>query len=339
MVRQNIHIRRVILILLVLSGCQVATAQNLVPNSGFEEFDDCPDLPGQIGEAIGWFNVGGGCDYYNVCGSNGFSIPVNYSGGGYARTGDAYAQISVYAVPIINGREFAGVELTESLQANVNYRIEFYLSMMDSLNYAVRNVGAHLSAQPHPQNLMMLLSLEPQVSYNEDAFLDDKIGWMLISGTFTAQGGERYLAIGNFDDDANTDTISVPNGGNPNGNPPGYWDAAGYFIDDVSVVPDSIYLSNEELGIRNDELRVWPNPASDVVNLDFSALHAPLGMTIRVVDVLGRDVLEKILTSPNPSLQGGELLQWNVSQWPEGIYLITVTDEDGNRGVERLVVQ
>jgi hypothetical protein len=335
--RQDLNSIRITVCAIVLGICFNTGAQNLVPNPSFEEFDDCPFLPGQIEEANGWFNLYGSCDYYHECGSNGFSIPINRVGGGYARTGLAYGQFSAWSKVIENGREFMGVELLDSLSQGVPYRVTCYLSLMDSVNYAARNVGAHLSAQPHAQNLTTLLSLEPLISYEEANFLDDKLRWMEVSGTFTAQGGERYLAIGNFDDDANTDTISVPNGGNPNSNPPGYWDAAGYFIDDVSVVPDSIYLGNAELGIRNDELRVFPNPASDVVNLDFSATQAPLGMTTRVVDVLGRDV------TPSPCgyspLQGGEPLRWNVSQWPEGIYLITITDHEGNRNTERLVVQ
>ena len=45
------------------------------------------------------------------------------------------------------------------------------------------------------------------------------------------------------------------------------------------------------------------------------------------------------MTSPNPSFSGGELLRIDVSGWADGIYIVTVADDDGNRYSERLVVQ
>lgn len=76
------YIRVVMILVLILSVCWFTNAQNLVPNPSFEEFDDCPFLPGQIEEATGWFDIIGGCDYFHTCGSNGYGVPVNLAGGG-----------------------------------------------------------------------------------------------------------------------------------------------------------------------------------------------------------------------------------------------------------------
>jgi len=103
--------------------------------------------------------------------------------------------------------------LQEVLSPNVAYHVEFYLSLEDSLNYAVKNVGAYFSQEVPTQNLEMFLSLTPQISYEGAEFLTDKEGWMKISGSFVAVGGERYLTIGNFDDDENTDSLFVEGGG------------------------------------------------------------------------------------------------------------------------------
>ncbi|MGB1319238.1 MAG: hypothetical protein ACPG5W_13560, partial [Flavobacteriales bacterium] len=114
---------------------------------------------------------------------------------------------------------------------------------------------------PHQAGLSAFLALTPQVSYSDLAFLDDKIRWIKVSGSFVAEGGERYLAIGNFNNDSNTDTISVPNGGSLVNQPEGYWDEAGYFIDDVSVIPDSIYLGTNDFEEGKVKLNLYPNPA------------------------------------------------------------------------------
>src|SRR6516225_10171851 len=59
---------------------------------------------------------------------------------------------------------------------------------------------------------------------------------MLVIGGYVASGGENYLTLGNFSDDANT--IPVSAGGT------GPW--AYYYVDDVSVAPlDSGCCSNK----------------------------------------------------------------------------------------------
>src|SRR6185503_2656394 len=51
--------------------------------------------------------------------------------------------------------------------------------------------------------------------------------WTLISGTYTALGGERYLTLGHLKSDANTTYFSLPYGTM----------GAYYYYDDVSVTP------------------------------------------------------------------------------------------------------
>lgn len=312
--------------LLILLWCSGAVGQNLVPNPSFEVYANCPVTTGLIEWSYPWQNILGSCDYYHECGTNGFSIPINRGGGGYPRTGSAYGQFNAWS-KTLELREFMGVELMTSLHEGVTYRLRLFLSLQDSVNYAVRNVGAHFSTQPHPQDLTALLSLEPQVRYEGETFLDDKSSWMQVSGTFTAQGGERYLAIGNFDDDTHTDTMTVPNGGSLVNHPEGYWDVAGYFIDDVSVVPDSIYLSNEELGIRNDELEVYPNPATDRITVSLgTAAPQTNATTLAVTDMLGRRIYLQTLKQ----VQGDGAVAIEVSSWPSGVYVVQVMDGSGN---------
>jgi len=313
MVGKDLHILR-IGIMLILGGCKSSNAQNLVPNPSFEKFGNCPSFSGQIQEAFEWWNLNGSCDYYHECGTNGFGIPVNRGGGGYARTGQAYGQLTLYSPLVANGREFLGVELMEPLFDGTSYRVQFHLSLMDSLNYSVRNIGAHFSGQPHPQNLTALLSLEPQVRYEDDAFLDDKIRWMEVSGTFIAQGGERFLAIGNFDDDAHTDTISVPDGGTVVNHPEGYWDVAGYFIDDVSVIPDSIYLG---IGEQENVVSFYPNPATTSVTVEADKWQ---NMQIELYDATGRVVLRRVILSSKENIGVGHL--------PRGVY-VSVLKKNG----------
>ena len=47
----------------------------------------------------------------------------------------------------------------------------------------------------------------PQISYNLPQYLTDTVNWVLVSGSFQAQGGEKYITIGNFNKDSLTDTL------------------------------------------------------------------------------------------------------------------------------------
>lgn len=56
------------------------SAQNLVPNPSFEEYDTCPTNQQQIQHAIGWSAYRAMINYYNACASpisTDISVPAN----------------------------------------------------------------------------------------------------------------------------------------------------------------------------------------------------------------------------------------------------------------------
>lgn len=88
---------------------------------------------------------------------------------------------------------------------------------------------------------------------------------------------------------------------------------------------------NEQLPTSNEQYLVYPNPATDVLNVE--GLDPSTALRVTVVDFSGRE----ILTTPSPSLQGGEHMQLDVSGWAAGFYLLSVTDENGNVVSKRVV--
>lgn len=64
---------------------------------------------------------------------------------------------------------------------------------------------------------------------------------------------------------------------------------------------------------------VWPNPTTDVLNLDFSASQAPLEMM--VYDVSGKEILRFSQNSNQESI--------DVSGWSSGVYVLQGSNEDG----------
>ncbi len=219
---------------------------NLVPNPSFEIYTTCPDGGGgELNYAPPWYPpTAGSPDYFNQCnnssstfGANA-SVPANSNGYQYARTGVAYAGFSP-SIPDIEYREYIQAPLLSPLIVGKMYCVEFYVSLADSIKYAITEIGAYFSNGPIiNMGIASNLPYNPQVRSPVGVFLSDKNNWMKISGSFIANGGENYITIGNFKNDINTDTLST-NIWSANGETQSY-----YYIDDISVIYECDTVSN-----------------------------------------------------------------------------------------------
>ena len=212
-------------------------------------------------------------------------------------------------------REFKTSYLLAPLVEGVSYHVEFHVSMMDSAWYASRNIGVYFSENIPPSDLQGLLALEPQVRYEGTEFLTDKQGWMKVEGSFTAQGGERYLTIGNFDTDEETDTLFVHGGGVSPSHSEVYWSLAYYYIDGVSVIPDSIYLSTRDIE-QEARFNLYPNPATETLTIETESKQQ---QELQLFDATGRLVFEKRLISNREEIGVGHL--------PRGVYVAVLIKE------------
>ncbi|MBI1288572.1 MAG: T9SS type A sorting domain-containing protein [Flavobacteriales bacterium] len=334
MIRQ-MNFRSLLFPLLLLSTWQLRAQVNLIANGSFEETDPlipeyggipCPSSGGQIQIADGWAPAYGTVDYYSTCSNNtypNYGVPQNLLGFQDPRTGNAYGSFACYTTIWSNAREYLWRELESPLVANQRYYMEYYVSLSDSSNFAVSTLGAFFSSfDTRYLDREQFLTLEPQVEDTSEShpFLD-KDEWMKISGTFTASGGEQYVTIGKFRDEADDPLILQVANNNPD-----RWDEAMYLIDDVSLTRVG------DVGIEEPSasLGAYPNPCTDVLYLELPAAQFPLQIT--VMDVVGRS-METL-----HSVQGNRYAI-DVSAWPSGVYLLRGADEAGRRFSTRVVKQ
>lgn len=214
--------------------------QNLVPNPSFENYEICPldfsDLEGFVEDwvstdVLGWQATP---DYYNACNDDNCDVSVPYnrsSDYAPAHSGVAYAGLFTLYSPGKNRREYITVELTEPLVSGFVYNVSAYVQRIEGAAYDTP-VSLHLSEDFLEQISGNNIEIEPNVLESE--IISDTT-WQEISANYEAQGGERYLTIGNFRDDLDTPTEQ-----------PGAFPvecgslfkvaAAYYFIDDISVL-------------------------------------------------------------------------------------------------------
>jgi gliding motility-associated-like protein len=216
---------------------------NLVPNYSFEAMDTFCNS-GSIDGTPPWLSPSGGSpECFKTCAilQPNYLVPQNIWGFQWSLTGIGYAGFGVYVnqPPWSNYREYIQVKLIDSLVITKKYAVSFFVSLMDSSNYGTDDIGAYFSDTAIFKNISdysPFTIYTPQITNLQGNFLTDKENWIKISGIYISHGGEQYLTIGNFYDDANTDTIIVSGGSLSQ------MKESGYYIDDVSVtlIPDTI---------------------------------------------------------------------------------------------------
>lgn len=239
-----------------------------------------------------WGNALGTCDYFNVCSNQAwpnFGVPQNMYGYQMADDGDAYAMLASYTPVFENAREYLWQELPQVLRGGQGYRLSFRVSLKDSANFAINNIGGLLTKDDTRYwEKADFFEAEPQVESDPLTLLDDKEGWMTVAGSFVAEGGEKYLTIGTFkrDDELWFERVDsfpqiVYN-----------WESSSYYIDVVELYEDN------SIGIEESPLvssNVYPNPVSDGwVTLEYS-LASGRELRLLMTDMLGRTVRDMTL--------------------------------------------
>jgi gliding motility-associated-like protein len=226
-------------ICLVLFYYSLLAQLNLVPNGDFETKTTCNIGFGDIAVAVPWLQPTlGTSDYFNSCVLFGgdLSVPFNHFGYQFPHSGDGYAGIGLFGITPVappNGREYIQVPLTKKLTFK-KYYVEFYTNLSNrplfqASNVAINSIGAYLSDSAISSATDFNFNFVPQIQSNPNIFLQDTLNWMKISGIYQAHGGEQFLTIGNFNNDLNTDTMTILTGTNP------LVFASYYYFDDVSI--------------------------------------------------------------------------------------------------------
>ena len=250
----------------------VCAAQNLVPNPSFENYISCPTGNGNIYQCTNWKNFGNSPDCFNACAPvpDIANVPHAFTGYQYAHTGVGMAGIVTWLNPTTgpdgpNYREFIGTHLLSQLIIGQKYYFSFYTNYSGYLKswkeVSANKIGLRFCTVP--SDSLHTCSINNLAHLFTDSILKDTVNWIRLSGSFIADSAYNYVALGNFFDDAHTDTLSF--GGAPFGGECSY-----YYIDDVCVSTDSIYNQTWAGvgGLNNkNQISIYPNPAFDILNI------------------------------------------------------------------------
>lgn len=228
-----------LLLLPILNG---KAQGNLVPNHSFEDTISCPYSPANFAAVANWFNPTIATpDYYNVCSTLGAGVPQNDWGYQEAQEGNAYAGFGTYWEGENNYREYIAIELNTALEAGKRYYWCMFVSALDSVEYFSNNIGISLT-KSIVSNVNTESLLNIPIYGNHDELVDDYLTWVSIGGTFIADGGEKFLYIGNFYNDNDTDVVKYQI--NDTGGPGAYYYADNIYLGQFPCVEPSLEIPN-----------------------------------------------------------------------------------------------
>lgn len=202
-------------------------AQNLVPNGDFElhRMHTFISLLNSLENIKYWTTPNKtNPDYHNG--------DVNFVGRQKPHSGYYYVGVGMSSKSIsspIDFVEYISIRLNKSLKSGQVYCISMFVSRSDKTQFAANGLDYFLSPNSIKSKGSGFFSLVDYktFAYAGDSILRSKKDWMYVCSYFVAQGNERYLTIGYFNQ--NTKLYKIDKG------KANYIDTY-YYIDDVSLV-------------------------------------------------------------------------------------------------------
>jgi len=311
-----------ILILLLDFSYYKSNSQNLIMNGSFENytgidcvyggFDNYNATPAYhvLDNWYGYFTP----DYFSSNCTNPYAgVPSNFFGYSNTKNGNAYIGFAFYQ-KTDESKEYVYQQLATPLQAGKMYCLSFYVSRSYRSTYAIKNIEVLFS------NTLINLSngyiqANPQI-VKQVNFIADTTIWTEIQGCFTADGGEQYLMIGNFNSNANTDTLFIGTT-----NPiPFYGDFSYYYIDEITLI-DQTTVGINELDKENS-FDIYPNPTNSILNIKSNNQQLQ-NATIEIKNTLGQVIYFDVYAP-----------QIHISNLPSGIYFLTINNKEDKRTIK-----
>jgi parallel beta-helix repeat protein len=170
----------------------------------------------------------------------GVDVPANGVGNQNSRSNQAsatrgYAGIICYSdlgAGIVPYREYLEVPLQYTLQAGQTYDLSFWISVACRSGWSVDDIGAFVTTGMAFQNGGNPITIPAGAPNILSVGNVTSTVWVQISGTITANGGEDYLVIGQFTNNANANPQPRSVCALVYSNHYAY-----YYIDDVSLKP------------------------------------------------------------------------------------------------------
>ncbi len=239
------------LISFFLFSWNFSVAQNLILNPGFEEHGEIAgNSPNKDNlkenQVKSWTSPNiGSPDYFNSTTeklTNAYGSPKSHSGNAFAGA-VLYGEKKEY-------REYIMGEINIPLESGKKYYFSMAIALAEYAGIAIEEMGVYFSkTKVADKKTALNLKLKPQLRIDSLSKKMTDGNWIIVSYSYIAKGGEKYITIGNFKTDNTTQHVdrNVTKGKLPN---------SYYYFDDVSLI--AVFEPTKITPIAADKLLISP---------------------------------------------------------------------------------
>jgi outer membrane protein OmpA-like peptidoglycan-associated protein len=214
----------------------VANAQsgeNLLSNGGFESTDGKVKKLAGIESANGWTSpTGVRADIFTPSKVAEINTPENVYGKEAAKEGSNYAGIVAYSFGDKVPRSYLMTRFDAPLKKGMKYCVQFHVSLAEASKYSANNIGANISKKPFATDTKTAIIDKTHIVHYNNKVFNATYNWEKVCGVYEAEGGEKYITIGNF---SMNDKMKYETNKKPKDMKVTQVVAAYYYIDDISV--------------------------------------------------------------------------------------------------------
>lgn len=174
-------------------------SQNMVENPSFESIEGKIKRGGAINVAVGWMSpTKAAADLFSAKVKDGYGTPTNTLGLEEPHDGKNYAGIRAFSYNDKEPRSYVSTKLKLPLRKDAVYCVKFYVSLAEGSKYASNNIGANFSKKQYNIDENKSILANTDIQHKDNPVFNAVFGWEEICGTYVAQGGEKFLTLGNF---------------------------------------------------------------------------------------------------------------------------------------------
>lgn len=238
-----------VLPLFIASLLMAQEGENLISNGSFESIEKTVKKLGSIQSAVGWTHPTGAKSDLFVPNKKVPDVDpqTNPYGMEEAHDGANFAGIIVYSHNNKLPRTYLTTKLSTPMKKGMKYCVKFYVSLGEYSKYASNNIAANFNKKEFGTTEKNSIIDESHIRHWENKVFNATFSWERICGTYTADGGEKFLTIGNFETNETTNTERVKKDPSLKGTQA---IAAYYYIDNISV---QLLGTNEQCECGVDE--------------------------------------------------------------------------------------
>jgi outer membrane protein OmpA-like peptidoglycan-associated protein len=304
--------KKIVFSLIAISTLLFSSAQDvneMVNNGSFEQLEGKIKKAGSIQVAVSWVSpTKTQADLFSSKVKEGYSVPNNPKGKEDAYDGDNYVGIKTFSYGDKEARTYISSKLKTPMRKDFKYCVKFYVSLAEGSKYAADNIAANFSKKQWSIQEDKSIMGESHVMDVNNKIFNAQFGWDQICGVYTATGGERFITIGNFTSNGDTESERMKP---PKGYSGQLMISSYYYLDNISVklIEDESECdcktdSEEETSIVYAVSPVTPDGMKDELIAKYSVVYfgskkadiAPgdLGHLDNIVSVMKKDAAYKL---------------------------------------------